>query len=156
MIAKCLRKDPARRPSVKKLLEHKFFKAAKDKNYVVEKIVKRMTLTKAPPPNTKLLNLCELRHPTIHHGANGACDADDGEDRPISVGSWVFDKKEFDEMKLRAAEEKVRARTTERRSTLGTPALPCPCSPVPVSLVCTGEPGRSGQSQPRTAVQLCG
>lgn len=109
MIEKCLRKDPTRRPSVKKLLEHKFFKAAKDKSYIVDKIVKRMTLTKKPPAGARLLNLCELRHPTLHGGGGGGVgdgDECDSSDRPISVGSWVFDKQEFDEMKMRAAEEK--------------------------------------------------
>lgn len=67
-----------------------------------------MTLTTKPPANTRLLNLCELRHPTLHGGSGGVGDADecDSSERPISVGSWVFDKQEFDEMKMRAAEEK--------------------------------------------------
>lgn len=158
LIEKCLRKDPTRRPSVKKLLEHKFFKAAKDKNYVVEKIVKRMTLTTAPPPNTRLLNLCELRHPTIHHGANGAGDADDGEDkdRPISVGSWVFDKKEFDEMKLRAAEEKVSGMRMIEPDARYHCDLGAVLTRLLFSRVGAGESWRRGPSQPRAAVQLRG
>jgi serine/threonine protein kinase len=100
MVAKCLRKDPSKRPSVKKLLEHKFFKSARDKQYLVDKIIKKMPV-KRFPANPKLLNICELRHRTV------ARDVDDGEKgKPVSVGSWVFDKNEFDQLKLQATLEK--------------------------------------------------
>lgn len=45
MISKCLKKDPSKRPSAEKLMEHKFFKQAKDSEYVKEKL-----LNVIPPP----------------------------------------------------------------------------------------------------------
>eukprot|EP00163_Fabomonas_tropica_P026767 TRINITY_DN5030_c0_g1_i3.p1 TRINITY_DN5030_c0_g1~~TRINITY_DN5030_c0_g1_i3.p1 ORF type:complete len:326 (+),score=98.75 TRINITY_DN5030_c0_g1_i3:897-1874(+) len=42
MIALCLQKDPAQRPSASKLLEHKFFKQAKKSDYVVEALISRI------------------------------------------------------------------------------------------------------------------
>jgi serine/threonine-protein kinase OSR1/STK39 len=46
LISKCLRKDPTKRPTAKKLLEHDFFKQAKDAEYIMEKIIKKL-----PAPN---------------------------------------------------------------------------------------------------------
>jgi hypothetical protein len=109
MVEKCLRKEPGKRPNVKKLLEHKFFKAAKDRQYIVDKIVKKMPIRKPVSKDAKLLNLCALRHPTLENGGGvdlGGLDVEKG--RPVSVGSWVFDKDEFDELKLRVAAEKER------------------------------------------------
>ena len=104
MVSKCLRKDPTKRPNVKKLLEHKFFKAAKDQSYLVEKIIKKMPIQRKPPTD-KLLNLCALRQATVaqHSGEDGE------KGKPVSVGSWVFDKAEFDQMKRQALEEKERS-----------------------------------------------
>lgn len=101
MCVQCLRKDPTKRPNVQKLLEHKFFKAAKNKQYLIDKIIKKMPV-KRMPANPKLLNLCELRHSTM----NGNGDDDGIKEKPVSVGSWVFDKAEFDEMKRQVLEAK--------------------------------------------------
>jgi len=108
MLGKCLRKDPEKRPTVKKLLEHKFFKQAKDSKYIVEKIVKRLP-QKRLDTNAKPVNLAQLRHPSLVGGSSSGYDPSDRNDRPVSVGSWVFDKDEFDAMKRQALEEKERA-----------------------------------------------
>ena len=42
MIDVCLQKDPVRRPTAEKLLQHAFFKHAKKKQYLVETIVKKL------------------------------------------------------------------------------------------------------------------
>ncbi|AYV86922.1 MAG: hypothetical protein Sylvanvirus14_7 [Sylvanvirus sp.] len=39
LVAKCLVKDPKKRPTVKKLLDHEFFKQKKNSEYVVEKLI---------------------------------------------------------------------------------------------------------------------
>ncbi len=73
---------------MKKLLEHKFFKAARDRQYIVDKIVRKMPVRKPPQQDAKLLNLCALRHPTLENGGGvdiGGLDAEKG--RPVSVGS---------------------------------------------------------------------
>eukprot|EP00775_Hariotina_reticulata_P001948 gene1948-2277_t len=44
VVARCLNKDPAQRPSAKQLLEHKFFKQARDADYL-----KRHILADLPP-----------------------------------------------------------------------------------------------------------
>ena len=42
MVAKCLRRDPKKRPNVRKLLEHKFFAKAANAAYLYEHLVKRL------------------------------------------------------------------------------------------------------------------
>ncbi|EGC39842.1 hypothetical protein DICPUDRAFT_91138 [Dictyostelium purpureum] len=43
MVDKCLQKDPNKRPSASKLLEHKVFKAAKKNNYIVTHLLHGLT-----------------------------------------------------------------------------------------------------------------
>jgi hypothetical protein len=105
MVSKCLRKDAHARPNVKKLLEHKFFKQARDKAYIIEKIVKRLP-PKKRDPNRKPLNLLALRHPGSQSGATEGKQIEDEREKPVSIGSWVFDKGEFEALKLKALEEK--------------------------------------------------
>jgi hypothetical protein len=92
MIAKCLRKDPQRRPNVTKLLKHKFFKQSKDKNYLVQKIIAKLP-KKLYSDNEKPIDLVTLRRK-----CSGAA-TDSG---LVSVSSWVFDDEELDEVKRQA------------------------------------------------------
>lgn len=97
MISKCLRKDASKRRNAKKLLEHKFFKKAKDKAYIIEKIVKKLP----PRPETKeKIHICKEKTVTDAQKIEKS--------KPVSVGSWVFDKDEFEEFKRleREREEK--------------------------------------------------
>lgn len=84
LIAKCLKKDAKQRPSAGKLLEHRFFKKAKDCKYVMERLVSLLDLnnrsTKQAP------RMCSSI--TAHVGDKRE------EHKPVTVGQWSFD---FDE-----------------------------------------------------------
>jgi serine/threonine protein kinase len=98
LIKKCLRKDPSKRLSAKKLLEDKFFKQAKDRNYIVEHLVKKLP---PPPPiesfQNQRIHICSAK---INHDQ-----ARVEKNKPVSVGSWEFDKAEFEEFKRKANEQ---------------------------------------------------
>jgi len=80
MLSKCLRKNPKKRPTAKKLLTHRFFRRAKDSAYVYEKIIShyshRRTSRDVP------LAPAELR---IKKSKSNS--------KPISVESWIFSEK---------------------------------------------------------------
>lgn len=100
LIAKCLRRDPKKRLNAKKLMEHKFFKQARDRNYIIEKLV-----SKVPPRpaagTTARVHVC--REKTLIDQAKIE------KSKPVSVGSWSFDREELAEMKARAIEEKSKS-----------------------------------------------
>ena len=118
LIAKCLRRDTKKRPTAKKLLEHKFFKQAKGRDYIIDRLVSRL------PPRAALLG------PAAAAGPGGAAAGPVGErvhvcrektlidaakvekSKPVSVGSWSFDKDELAAMKQKAM-EKAEARESK-------------------------------------------
>jgi len=80
MLSKCLRKNPKKRPTAKKLLTHRFFRRARDSAHVYEKIIsqysRRSTARDVP------LALEELR-----------VKPSKSKSKPISVESWIFSEK---------------------------------------------------------------
>ena len=99
----CLRKDPKRRPTAKKLMDHKFFKLARDRHYLVEKLVSRL-----PPRSAPVDRIHVCREKTLVDQAKVE------KSKPVSVGSWSFGKEDLVQMKARAVEEK--GETRESRS----------------------------------------
>lgn len=97
MIEKCLRRDPSKRPSARRLLEHKFFKQAKDCAYVREQIVQHLAVR---PRGQKQ----DIR--TRLSAADAAAH------RPVSVTSWVFDDTDLQQLK-QASEQSHRLRASE-------------------------------------------
>jgi len=79
MLSKCLRKNPKKRPTAKKLLTHRFFRRAKDSAYIYEKIISQY-----PRRFTRDLPLApeELR-----------VKPSESKSKPISVESWIFSEK---------------------------------------------------------------
>jgi hypothetical protein len=66
MIAKCLRRDPKKRPTARKLLEHKFFQRAANNAYVLENLVKKL------PPRTRGSEKMSIRKHSRAAAAAGA------------------------------------------------------------------------------------
>jgi len=91
LIDKCLKKDPSKRPTAKKLLEHRFFKHAKDKSYIVEKVINRLPKPAPIDPATiHRIHVCREK---------SLVDAQKIEkSKPVSVGSWSFDNEEYDKL----------------------------------------------------------
>jgi len=99
LISKCLRKDPLKRPNATKLLSHKFFKKAKDASYIAQQIFKK--LPAVPPPNP-----LAIKQPLDLKTLGGLVHSKNEKAKPVSVGSWVFDKEELENMKRKSYEEK--------------------------------------------------
>jgi serine/threonine protein kinase len=93
LVSKCLRKDPSKRPSAKKLLEHKFFKLARDAEYIVEKIVNKLP---KPAANTSKISVKSKK------------DGGKGQKAPVEVGQWVFEEDELQTIKKVAQEQKCK------------------------------------------------
>jgi len=97
MISKCLRKDAKKRPSAKKLLEHKFFKIAQDNSYIYHHLVSKVQQANQHNDSTAdRPHVC--REKTIIDKAKVE------KSKPVSVGSWVFDKQDFEQFKQSNAE----------------------------------------------------
>mmetsp|Transcript_19568 Transcript_19568/g.33636 ORF Transcript_19568/g.33636 Transcript_19568/m.33636 type:complete len:580 (-) Transcript_19568:30-1769(-) len=63
MIDTCLVKDPSKRPTSTKLLEHKFFKSAKNPNYIVTKLLEHL-----PPLGVRFAaELAKTKESLLHH-----------------------------------------------------------------------------------------
>lgn len=89
-----LRKDPKKRPSAKKLLEHKFFKVAQDNQYIYQHLVAHVNLNaagNAAEHSAERPHVC--REKTLIDKAKVE------KSKPVSVGSWVFDKSDFEQFK---------------------------------------------------------
>jgi serine/threonine-protein kinase OSR1/STK39 len=100
MVSKCLRKDPKKRISAAKLMEHKFFKSAKDNKYIVEKLVKQVPWK----------DLARMPHQHICKEKTLVDQAKIEKSKPVSVGSWSFDSDSFEEFKRKALEESEKSR----------------------------------------------
>lgn len=96
LIAKCLNRDPKKRPNAKKLLEHKFFKYAKDNKYIYDKIVVKLP----PRPKNADQHVHVCKEKTLIDIAKVE------KSKPVSVGSWSFDSEEWEKFKKKAMEEK--------------------------------------------------
>lgn len=98
MISKCLRKDPKKRPSAKKLLEHKFFKIAEDNHYVLNHLVKRVPEARLNGTDNGAERPHICREKTLIDKQKVE------KSKPVSVGSWVFDADEFQSYKTANAD----------------------------------------------------
>eukprot|EP00475_Leptophrys_vorax_P026065 TRINITY_DN3652_c0_g1_i1.p1 TRINITY_DN3652_c0_g1~~TRINITY_DN3652_c0_g1_i1.p1 ORF type:complete len:422 (-),score=113.53 TRINITY_DN3652_c0_g1_i1:47-1276(-) len=96
LVTKCLKKEPTKRPTAEKLLEHKFFKLAKDKQYVIDHL-----LNLVPRPKWASSAAAEPlkreKEPTFEEEENS---------KGIS-GAWEFDDGEFQKMQAQFAEERA-------------------------------------------------
>ena len=106
MIAKCLKKDASKRPSARRLLEHRFFRLVQGREYVREQIVQQLPRPAGGRRNQQPLDLARARRRDGGGQAGAAVDA--GEAAGVNIGSWVFDPDEFLEMKRAVAEEDAR------------------------------------------------
>jgi len=87
MLSKCLRKNPQKRPTAKKLLTHRFFRRVQDSKYIYEKIISRCY--HSPPKNEIPLVLDDL------HGKPLAGKTKKNS-KPVPVESWIYsEKKKF-------------------------------------------------------------
>ena len=105
LIAKCLRRDTKKRPTAKKLIEHKFFKLARGRDYIIEKLVSRL------PPRSLTAGMVERVHVCKEKTLVDAAKIE--KSKPVSVGSWSFDKDELAAMKQKALSEKAEARESK-------------------------------------------
>jgi len=141
LISKCLRKDATKRPNATKLLTHKFFKRAQNSAYIIDKIIKRI-----PPLPTESVNL-DPKALGVYHKQIATTE----KNKPISVGSWRFDKEELNQMKKQLEEEKkAEAGAAKVQSAKGAPRSPDPVQ-VPARVqgqVQAGQPNTNAPSQP--------
>ncbi|KAF9364909.1 hypothetical protein BGX34_012081 [Mortierella sp. NVP85] len=83
MIDTCLQKDPTRRPSAEKLLNHSFFKQAKKKSYLVTTLLQNLPPLEQRPPKKP-----EKKQMMPEKGVSWDFDADEKSiDDPSSLGS---------------------------------------------------------------------
>ena len=125
LVKHCLKKDSSKRPSARKLLEHKFFKLARGRDYIVDCIVRKLPARSRQPEQT----ISIVRRTTAEAAAGAAAAAGGGAGRGaaggeqegvggVSVGSWVFDPEEFQELKRAVAAEE------EKEGRRRPPAIP--------------------------------
>jgi len=74
MIDSCLIKDPSRRPTSEKLLQHPFFKQAKKKSYLVSTILHDV------PPLTQITHIKKTPQPKVNHEKGISWDFDNDSD----------------------------------------------------------------------------
>ncbi|KAF9431973.1 hypothetical protein BGZ76_011464 [Entomortierella beljakovae] len=75
MIDSCLQKDPARRPTTEKLLNHSFFKQAKKPNYLAATLLKNL-----PPLEQRPQKKATQKAAVPQKGVSWDFDADDGDE----------------------------------------------------------------------------
>ena len=107
MVGKCLKKDSTRRPSARKLMEHKFFRLIQPREYIRDEIVKRLPKPQRKNQQPIDINRANRRRDT-NTAASGQPAADSSETAGVNVGSWVFDPDEFREMKRAIEEDEAR------------------------------------------------
>jgi len=95
LVTKCMKKEPAKRPTAEKLLEHKFFKLAKDNKYVIDHL-----LNLVPRPKWASSTLSE---PLQRVRDNVE---EEEQSRGIS-GAWEFNDGEFKDLQAKLAEERA-------------------------------------------------
>lgn len=81
-IEKCLDKNPKKRPSAKKLLEHKFFRIAKDSDYIVQQIIRVLPATSIDEHAPKY----RRGEKRINKHQNA-----DNNNAAVELGDWVFE-----------------------------------------------------------------
>lgn len=91
--------DPKKRPSAKKLLEHKFFKIAQDNTYIYQHLVSRVNINGNSNTDDNVDRPHVCREKTVIDKAKVE------KSKPVSVGSWVFDKQDFQQFKATNADE---------------------------------------------------
>jgi hypothetical protein len=119
MIAKCLRRDPKKRPTARKLLEHKFFTKALDSKYVYETVVKKLpqkevsmekitvrgnrTHVEAHPEGNDAAGAAAAGAQAAY--SNTATKAAANPGGGVKLGSWVFDEDEIEAFKSSEGEK---------------------------------------------------
>ena len=106
LISKCLKKDSSKRPSARKLMEHKFFKLVQGRDYVRDQIVKQ--LPKQPKKQQQPIDLTRARRRDPTQLSSPALDGAGNETAGVNVSSWVFDSDEFQEMKRAIEADDIR------------------------------------------------
>jgi serine/threonine-protein kinase OSR1/STK39 len=96
LVAKCLKKEPGKRPTAEKLLEHKFFKLAKDNKYVVDHLLNLVPRPKWAS-SSEAGPLQRVKEPTFEEEDNT---------KGIS-GAWEFDDGEFQKLQAQFIEERA-------------------------------------------------
>jgi len=77
MIDSCLVKDPTKRPTSEKLLQHSFFKQAKKRSYLVSTILHNV------PPLTQITHIKKAPQPKVNHDKGFSWDFDNDSDSNI-------------------------------------------------------------------------
>ena len=107
VVGKCLKKDASKRPSARKLMEHKFFKLVQPRDYIRDAIVKQL-----PKPTKKSMQPIDItrtrRRDANVVSSNLAADGGGSETAGVNVGSWVFDPEEFQAMKRSIESDETR------------------------------------------------
>ena len=120
MIAKCLRRDPKKRPTARKLLEHKFFSKALDSKYVYESVVKKLPQKEVSNEKITVRGNRGAQPEANQEGndaagaaaagaqaaySNTATKAASNPGGGVKLGSWVFDEEEIEAFKSTEGEK---------------------------------------------------
>eukprot|EP01094_Clydonella_sp_ATCC50884_P006446 TRINITY_DN1561_c0_g1_i2.p1 TRINITY_DN1561_c0_g1~~TRINITY_DN1561_c0_g1_i2.p1 ORF type:complete len:435 (-),score=124.92 TRINITY_DN1561_c0_g1_i2:191-1495(-) len=123
LVEQCLQKDPSKRPTAAKLLEHKFFKAAKKHEYVVKELM------------TKLPLLWERLKVTANKDED--LDARKREilqlDKPHESEAWSFGETLRQKLDLAALRSEAERQEQEEQGSAGSAAATTSPIPVPSS-----------------------
>ena len=96
VVAMCLQKDPSKRPSASKLLEHRFFRGAKSQEYFVNTFVKKL------PPLEERLKGIKVREEKRKKAGEAEKEVVSSSEYVRGISCWNFN---MDDLKAQAAME---------------------------------------------------